>query len=103
MIKEKRKSVRQAMRHPAWIGLGEGSALRGCVVTNISETGARLELEHPDQLPTIFNLLLSGRGGMYRRCCVVWRSEDQIGVRFEKIRAGAPRSESIKTAEPAGT
>jgi hypothetical protein len=101
MIKEKRKSVRQAMRYTAWIGLGEGSVLRGCMVTDISETGARLELEHPDQLPTTFNLLLSGRGGMYRRCCAVWRSENQIGVRFEKIRAAVSQRESI-TAEPAG-
>lgn len=100
MTKEKRKKIRRALRYKAWIGLGEGSPLSGCMVSDISETGARLDVEDPRALPEVFNLLLSGRGGLYRRCRVVWRTENEIGVRFEKIGA-VRRPPAAKTLQPA--
>ncbi len=100
MIKEKRRSIRRPMRYTAWIGLGEGSPLRGCIVSDVSETGARLDVEQPEVLPEVFNLLLSGRGGIYRRCRIVWRSQNQVGVQFEKI-GSIMRSERVsKRPEP---
>lgn len=102
MPKENRKKIRRAMRYTAWIGIGEGSPRRGCMVSDISETGARLAIENPQELPKTFNLLLSGRGGIYRRCRVVWRSESQVGVQFEKIESRfASRDPSTKTRVPA--
>lgn len=101
MKREKRKSIRRAIRYAAWIGF-EGSALRGCMVSDISETGARLELEKAEEIPELFNLLLSDRGGIYRRCRTVWRKENQIGVQFEKAGATSPQNEtSNKALEPA--
>lgn len=61
--------------------------MRGCVVSDISDTGARLDVEHPEELPEAFQLLLSGRGGIHRQCQAVWRTSSQIGVYFEKAPA----------------
>jgi len=91
------------MRYTAWIGLGEGLPLRGCIVSDVSETGARLDVEQPQSVPEQFNLLLSGRGGIYRRCRIVWRSQDQVGVRFEKIGSFSRSERAIRTPEPAET
>ncbi len=100
MTIEKRKNTRRAMRYGAWIGIGAESPLSGCMVSDISETGARLVLENPKELPEMFNLLLSGRGGIYRRCRVVWRRDNQVGVHFQKAGASAQK-EPVKAAEPA--
>lgn len=100
MVKEKRKNIRRAIRYTARIGLGDGSPLQGCMVSDVSETGARLDVEHPEALPEAFTLVLSGRGGIHRQCRVMWRTEDQIGVRF--VKTGAARSQVTRAAaEPA--
>ncbi len=91
------------MRYTAWVGLGEGSPLRGCIVSEVSETGARLDIEHPEDLPETFNLLLSGRGGIYRRCRIVWRSQGRVGVQFEKIGSFSQSERATRTPEPADT
>ncbi len=96
MLKDKRKSTRRAIRYTAWVGLGEGAPLRGCIVFDISETGAKLELDHPEELPETFNLLLSDRGDIHRRCHAVWRSKTQIGVHFEKAGTHVQPSEPGK-------
>jgi hypothetical protein len=57
---------------------------KGCVVNDISETGARLAIDAPQDLPERFALLLSKNGMPTRLCRAVWRTADQIGVRFEK-------------------
>lgn len=99
MIKENRKHIRRSLRYTAWIGSGGNAPLRGCIVSDISQTGAKLDVENPEELPDAFQLLLSGRGGIYRQCQVVWRSNSQIGVHFET--AAAARPPRTKTARPA--
>ncbi len=60
----------------------EGNAPRGCVLSDISDTGARIDVETVDELPDRFTLLLSGNGSPRRNCRVVWRQPTQIGVDF---------------------
>ena len=90
MLGDKRKHTRKPIRYTAWVVL-EDSQRHGCVISDISETGARLELENSDQLPENFLLLLSGRANNapHRNCRVIWRAPHLIGVHFEK-RAAAP-------------
>lgn len=84
MIHEKRKHPRRALRYAAWIGTGEGMPLRGCIVSDISDDGAKLDVESAQDLPDEFQLLFSGHSGIYRQCRAVWRTADQIGVQFER-------------------
>jgi hypothetical protein len=52
-----------------------------CVVRNISETGAALEVASPLGIPETFNLLISG-DHTTRQCQVAWRKDKRIGVAF---------------------
>jgi hypothetical protein len=52
-----------------------------CVVRNISDTGAALDVASPVGIPAEFNLLISGDSAQ-QHCRVVWRTDKRIGVRF---------------------
>jgi hypothetical protein len=67
-----------------------GSLPRDCLVTDISERGARLysEIDMPEE----FTLSLSGEGfDMRQDCRVVWRLGSELGVEFVKPRNGRAR------------
>lgn len=53
-----------------------------CVVRDISETGARLQVERVDHFPDAFRLYLE-QEDFSAACVVVWRSETEVGVNFE--------------------
>jgi hypothetical protein len=91
MINDKRKSPRRPMRYTAWLGL-EANQLHGCVLSDISATGARVDVEDSKPIPDEFMLLLSSNGAAQRKCCVVWRKPRQIGVKFERRLAAAERA-----------
>jgi hypothetical protein len=55
-----------------------------CVVRNISETGAALEVASPVGIPAEFNLLISGNTAK-RPCRVVWVRDKHIGVAFRPV------------------
>jgi len=52
-----------------------------CVVRNISETGAALEVASPLGIPETFNLVIAGDHSS-RHCKVAWRKDKRIGVAF---------------------
>jgi hypothetical protein len=79
---EKRMMRRHQLRYAAWVAVGDSSPAKGCTVADVSETGARLELDAPGELPKEFWLLLSRDGKVRRRCEVVWQSGDQVGARY---------------------
>jgi hypothetical protein len=117
MPRDKRKSIRRPLRYSAWIAL-DGGELHGCVLSDISKTGARIDTVDSKLIPDQFTLLLSNNGSATRMCSVAWRKSRQVGVTFERrIRdteqatlvpksdadtAGAPATEAAKDgAKPA--
>jgi hypothetical protein len=54
----------------------------GCLVLNISNSGAGLVVESDVPLPFVFDLAIDGTPGR-RRCLVVWRIERRVGVSFK--------------------
>ncbi len=72
------------MRYHAKLILLDDAA-RDCTLSDISETGARIDVETAEELPDRFTLLLSGNGAPKRSCRVVWRQPTQIGVEFERL------------------
>ena len=100
-MKEKRKTTRRVLRYAAFIGTGADMPLRGCIVSDISETGAKLDAEKAEELPNEFQLLLSGRCGIYRQCHTVWRTSNQIGVHFASPAERAPSNAPSKMPRPA--
>src|SRR3989304_4106575 len=91
MIKNKRKSLRRQIRYTAWLVL-DGNQLHGCVLSDASDSGARLEVENSKIVPDAFTLLLTGNGSARRKCRVVWREPTQVGVKFERRLAQGERT-----------
>ena len=94
MLKNKRKALRRSVRYTAWI-VRDGDELHGCALFDISDTGARIDVEDSNSVPDRFMLLLSGNGKARRRCGVVWRQPRQIGVKFEKPLAADDRAKLV--------
>ena len=88
MIKEKRLARRQPLRYTAWVAVTAEQRL-GCVVSDISDTGARIDVQDSTTIPDHFVLLLSSNGAARRFCRVVWRKPTQMGVKFERSLADA--------------
>jgi hypothetical protein len=82
----------------------DNEKLHGCVLSDISDTGARLDVEDVNVVPERFMLLLSGTGSARRSCRVIWRGDAQIGVAFEKSLTDARKTPAAKpgVAQPAG-
>ena len=58
-----------------------GSAI-DCIVRNVSEIGAALEVASPLYIPDRFTLVVQ-TNQLMRPCHVVWRRERRIGVAFD--------------------
>lgn len=82
-MKDKRRAPRRPMRYTAWIVLAPGQ-LQGCVVADISDTGGRLNVEDGEAVPGTFMLWLASNGSAQRKCRVVWRQKQQVGVTFDR-------------------
>jgi len=82
MRTERRKHPRQVINRIAKFQADAFSLPRDCMITDMSQGGARLfadGVEVPDQ----FDLLISGdHKGVRRGCQVMWRLGGEIGVSF---------------------
>jgi hypothetical protein len=76
--------MRRPIQIPAKMATNSGAPLRDCIVLDISEDGARLGIEAAQAPPDEFTIVFAPGGCPYRRCRVLWRSETQLGVRFDK-------------------
>ena len=116
--KEKRKAPRQRLRYTAWVALS-AEERHGCVLSDVSESGARIDVQDSKIVPDCFVLMLTNNGAARRYCRVVWRKPTQIGVKFARSLAeaaqdtnapnpdanakAAPAADKPATAEPAKT
>ena len=100
MIKEKRQARRQPLRYTAWLAVTANQRL-GCVVSDVSETGARIDVQDSEAVPGHFVLMLSSNGAARRFCRVVWRKPTQIGVKFERSLAEAAEASKTPAADVA--
>jgi len=78
---ELRKHARKPFNWRATIIAGTERP-RSCMVSDVSESGARLKVDTPYELPEKFILLLSSSGKARRLCRVIWRSKKEAGVKF---------------------
>lgn len=75
---------RSSQRHRTFKG---GSIIYGlspavdCVIRNMSEQGAAIESAGAAFIPDTFDLLVKPEM-VKRRCRVIWRDENRIGVQF---------------------
>ncbi len=83
---DSRKTLRVRMDHRQPVNLmgSDGTWRRSCVLLDVSQTGAKLEVEGTlDVLQAKeFFMLLSSTGLAYRRCELVWIDGTMAGVHF---------------------
>jgi hypothetical protein len=65
----------------ASIVFGAGRSVRPCVVRNVSDTGAKLEVASVAGIPNSFDLVVPGHRPQH--CRVVWRALKEMGVAYE--------------------
>jgi hypothetical protein len=102
MTADRRASPRQALGRDVLICSEDGKALGACHLCDVSASGARLSITSRvlGKLPEEFILVLAKQAKVHRRCRIVWRGHDEIGVRF--IGAGV-RSRSSAAANSAAS
>ena len=85
---EQRKGVRVRLEHRRPVNLVgvDGTWRRACLLLDVSDTGAKIEVEGSiDVLQAReFFLVLSSNGLAYRRCELIWIDGATVGVRFVK-------------------
>ncbi|HZP68301.1 MAG TPA: PilZ domain-containing protein [Pseudolabrys sp.] len=77
---ERRKSVRSRVLKSAKLVLGHSSII-DCVVRNLTNTGARIQIANTVDLPQAFEMTFDG-GRSIRPCRLVWRTVTETGVEF---------------------
>jgi hypothetical protein len=86
MTVDRRASPRQALGRDVIVCSEDGKPIGACRLCDVSATGARLEVAPRilAKLPDVFILVLAKQAKVHRRCRIVWRGQDVIGVRFSK-------------------
>jgi hypothetical protein len=83
---QKRRAGRVRIEHGFSVNLMgvDGTWRRSCTLLDVSDTGARLEVQGPVNVLRAreFFLLLSSTGLAFRRCELVWIDGADVGVRF---------------------
>ena len=90
LMQERRKSARARVLKSAKLLLGTSSVL-DCVIRNVTNSGARVQIANTVPLPDTLSLTLDG-GYSVRPCRVAWRSVTETGLEFLKTRADMARS-----------
>ena len=79
---KRRKSQRRSFCYGAEISFENGLPPAPCLIVDMSETGAQLEVSPETKISDEFLLLIGSQTAVRRRCRVVWRSTNRIGVGF---------------------
>jgi PilZ domain len=90
---EQRRSMREHVCFPAWTEISNGLQRRECTILDVSESGARIMVASSARIPREFWLVFSKDGARRRRCRMVWRSNDQLGLAYlEPLQIAQPRT-----------
>jgi hypothetical protein len=82
VMADHRRAPRERTYKAGRIGLPGKRPVIGCLVRNLSQGGANLQLPDQHYVPDAFTLVFDS-GEPSRQCQVVWRGRAHIGVKFE--------------------
>ena len=82
MAAAKKRQARKSLQQPGWITLDGGFAARRCVVRDMSSTGAKITIDDPNMLPAKLRLAFARDARTGRKCEVVWRRGNSVGIKF---------------------
>jgi hypothetical protein len=84
MDNNRRRITRRQVNLVCKVTSPDGLDVRSGMVTDISELGARLAVRSPQTMPDEFNLSFTPTGYPFRRCRLIWRGNDHVGVEFHE-------------------
>lgn len=93
-IKDQRPASRVRTIMQGRIVFNNGSATLDCVIRNLSETGAKLELSSSVTIPDRFQLVIPRRSET-RRARIVWHRDELMGIAFENAAEHTPEAGSM--------
>ncbi len=101
---EHRRHPRKRMLKGGTIAFAARHATLPCVVRDISDTGARLQVGQVSSVPDTFELIVE-LDGLEAPAEIVWRSVAEIGVRFlaPPTMVAPKRAQSVAVAIPAAS
>jgi len=99
MKREQRRNFRVEWNSPAKIYHGE--LTRSCVLSNLSNEGAKITGVRAATFPDEFMLRVTPHGRI-RKCRVLWRTDDALGVQFGD-RTTSAKAPIAANAAPEGT
>ena len=82
MLADKRSTQRRRVLKAGTIAFGQAGGF-DCIVRNLSETGACLEIESPVGIPNAFTLIVPA-DRFERSATVKWRKAKRIGIAFDR-------------------
>lgn len=97
-----RRQLRKRMLKGGTIAFSGRHATIACVVRDISDTGARLQVAQANGVPDTFELIIE-LDGFEAPVEVVWRTVGEIGVRFlaQPSKVAPKRAQSVEVTLPA--
>lgn len=81
MTEEKRVEPRHRTLKGGLIVINDGFSTFKCTVRNLSKIGARLKVASIIGIPDRFQLAMDD--GQKFACAVIWRTENELGIKFE--------------------
>ena len=90
MTPNQRKDRRTDLNRRCWIAIDPVHPLE-CILTDISDTGAKLTVPVNLTMPEHVELLLTDDGRISRKSQVVWQKEREVGLRFKDRGIPAPK------------
>jgi hypothetical protein len=95
---DRRKDSRRKLDQPCWIDVGPGRPPNKGLLSNVSPSGAKLIYDNSVELPDQFNLYMTHDGSVGRKCEIVRRAENEIGLRF--LSQEVPKPQWLATTAP---
>ena len=83
-MKFKLRTNVQRTRVRALVVRGDAVPGLACIAVDVCETGARLIISDPNDVPDEFTIVLSHSRTATRKCRLIWRGRIDVGVAFEK-------------------
>ncbi len=91
-MQDRRQSVRDKVLYGGVAGVGEGRGSVNCVVRNLSEHGACVELDSGTRLPEQIRLTITRRDrSVLAR--IIWRQANRLGLAFRSMLTDADGSD----------
>ena len=91
-MQDRRQSVRDKVLYGGVAEINESGSTMDCVVRNISERGACVELDQAAKLPEEMNLTIARKDRSFL-ARLIWRQANKVGLAFRMMTSDAPVSD----------